>query len=132
MARSDPPRFAPTFLPSHLTLPSSSTSASLTPPLLLISPSLPHLLLLHAAMRPPRPPSIPHSLPPSLPNSSPSSLRPLAPSDLFIRSLKSLARDSIAFSLPSPSPSSSISILLQKCNAYILSRGIVLLQSSPH
>lgn len=48
----------------------------------------------------------------------------LAPqADSFVKLLSKLSRDSL---LPSPPVLPSLSILLQKCNAYILSRGVVL------
>ena len=48
----------------------------------------------------------------------------------FLSILDSLARDSISSSLPCIA--SSLAILLQKCNAYILSRGIVMASASVH
>jgi hypothetical protein len=45
----------------------------------------------------------------------------------FVRRLISISRDSVSSSLPSPPLFASLSVLLQKCNAYILSRGVVLL-----
>jgi len=43
----------------------------------------------------------------------------------FLTTLSALARDSISSSLPSSPLAASLAILLQKCNAYILSRGVV-------
>ena len=48
----------------------------------------------------------------------------------FTQTLISLSRDSISNSLPTPPLLPSLAILLQKCNAYILSRGMVLTSSS--
>ena len=47
----------------------------------------------------------------------------------FLQLLISTARDTLSSSLPSPPISASLAILLQKCNAYILSRGVVLSRS---
>lgn len=44
----------------------------------------------------------------------------------FVKHLSKLSRDSPSQSIPSPPILPSLSILLQKCNAYILSRGVVL------
>ena len=48
----------------------------------------------------------------------------------FIGRLDALSRQHLSTSLPTPPVLPSISILLQKCNAYILSRGVVLVRSS--
>ena len=48
----------------------------------------------------------------------------------FLSSLSDLARDPISTSLPSSPLAASLAVLLQKCNAYILSRGVVTSVSS--
>ena len=48
----------------------------------------------------------------------------------FIKLLSKVATDSLSPSLSPPPIAASLSILLQKMNAFILSRGVVLLRSS--
>jgi hypothetical protein len=48
----------------------------------------------------------------------------------FMRKLDAASRDFLSSSLPPPPLAASLSVLLQKCNAFILSRGVVLLRSS--
>jgi hypothetical protein len=50
----------------------------------------------------------------------------------FITSLLSLSRDPASPSLPTPPIFHSLAILLQRCNAYILSRGVVTARASFH
>ena len=49
----------------------------------------------------------------------------------FMRKLDAVSRAFLPSSLPPPPLLASVSVLLQKCNAFILSRGVVLVRSSP-
>jgi hypothetical protein len=45
--------------------------------------------------------------------------------------LDAVSRDFLSSSLPPPPLFAPLAVLVQKCNAFILSRGVVLVRSSP-